>query len=185
MTVRPILFAAPMVRAIISGAKTQTRRVIMSIGADKLCPYGAPGDRLWVRETFAEFPAPGDFIYRADFEEPLADRLKWEPSSRMPHRASRLTLAVTGVRVERLQEITEADARAEGISRVPFRPDDGFPICDGYMVGQDDGVSTLGPTARGVFEGLWESINGKRPRCSWGDNPWVWVVEFQRAEVTP
>jgi len=143
MTVRPILFAAPMVRAIISGAKTQTRRVIMSIGADKLCPYGAPGDRLWVRETFAEFPAPGDFIYRADFEEPLADRLKWEPSSRMPHRASRLTLAVTGVRVERLQEITEADARAE----------------------------------------QWESIDG--PRCSWGDNPWVWVIAFQRAEVTP
>jgi len=177
---RPILFAAPMVRAIISGAKTQTRRVMMSIGAGsrmpaanpsrtatdgrwwthpngwERCPYGVPGDRLWVRETFAEFPLPGDFVYRADHDERFPAELTWRPSIHMPRRASRLTLAVTGVRVERLQEISEHDARAEGIQ--PLQMDCG--------------------SALPRFEGLWESINGKRPRCSWSDNPWVWVIDF-------
>jgi hypothetical protein len=175
---RPILFSAPMVRAILEGRKTQTRRAIKlrppyvmderddgtpwpydttwSSGdqASPLmpCPYGKAGDRLWVRETFHRCPhCAGGFIsYRAGDDRPLNPKCAahgWKPSIHMPREASRITLGINGVRVERLQEITDADARAEGVS------------------GAEE------------FEELWCSING---RGSWDANPYVWIVDFRR-----
>lgn len=199
MTERPILFSAPMVRAILDGRKTQTRRIVKLKpgqqvderddgsswpwtdydGADMWdwlpCPYGQPGDRLWVRESF--MPAPLDtppsqptptswsIAYAAGGQEEktappgynpmLYNYERWSPSIHMPRWASRITLEITAVRVERLQEIGEADAQAEG--------------CTG---------SPLGPAADLLlFRTLWESIHGPE---SWAANPWVWVVEFRR-----
>lgn len=188
MREKPILFSGPMVRAILEGSKTQTRRVLrvqpseetgsLSIGPyhptaiDRhgeeqpgpetygvysscgefglRCPYGQPGDRLWVRETWAKTyvrQAGAEwFVYatgdnRTDYGGP------WKPSIHMPRAASRITLEITGVRVERLGEISESDARAEGVQSVA------------------------------EFKELWASINGLG---SWEANPWVWVVEFRR-----
>lgn len=192
---RPILFSAPMVRAILSGAKTQTRRVIrashatqtfhdeaLRIGVDQVlatmpseiaCPYGVPGDRLWVRETWGlcrygditdwhRGPVDDDtrewfdVEYRASWI--AGDIGHWRPSIHMPRWASRLTLAVVSVRVERLQDISEADAKAEGV--VPLQMDHG--------------------SYKPAFEGLWDAINAKR--APWSSNPWVFVVEFRRVE---
>ena len=97
----------------------------------------------------------------------------------MPRWASRITLDITVVRVERLQEISEADAMAEGVHGYPFRPDDGWPLCTGYMVGADDGATTLHPKPQDPYRLLWEQING---RGSWDANPFVWVLEFRRQE---
>ncbi|MBD8669783.1 hypothetical protein OQ519_25025 [Pseudomonas lurida] len=213
---RPILFSAPMVRAILEGRKTVTRREVKKRAAldclaagfepaflalpgnADLCPYGKPGDRLWVRETFAfadksgsHDAAPDDHwrparpgmepeIYRCWYRASdghTADGF-WKPSIHMPRWASRILLEITDVRVERLQDITEKQALAEGIVGVPFRPDDGWPICTGYMVGPDDGKTGLQTTAAKAFAGLWDSVGG-----NWNANPWVWVVEFKR--VTP
>ena len=213
MKERPVLFSATMVRAILDGRKTQTRRIIKpqpyidemgnfcwngeNFGQDfngpciqaiaspipssktkrVRCPYGKPGDRLWVRETFNH---DGEkYIYAADLNELGVQKwaAQWKPSIHMPRSASRILLEITGVRVERLQDISEEDAIAEGISRVPFRPCDGWPICDGYMVGKDDGVTGLAAKASTAYKKLWESINGPG---SWDMNPFVWVVEFRR-----
>lgn len=161
MKERPILFSGAMVRAILDGSKTQTRRVckldvrggMPQPELDSLlrcCPYGQPGDRLWVRETWAKTyvrQAGAEwFVYatgdnRTDYGGP------WKPSIHMPRAASRITLEITGVRVERLGEISESDARAEGVQSVA------------------------------EFKELWASINGLG---SWEANPWVWVVEFRR-----
>lgn len=202
MKERPILFSAPMVRAILDGRKTMTRRVVQgaptwessyvlgvhqgvwgihahvdAIGAFRArCPYGEPGDRLWVRETWAEFvdvvtidgshvELGRDFIYRADGEDQKRHTV-WRPSIHMPRAASRLTLEITGVRVERLKDITEADAIAEGLTR------DG----DGWR-GAPKLPWFASPIA--AFRSLWESINGGG---SWDENPFVWVVEFRRIE---
>jgi len=227
---RPILFSAPMVRAILEGRKTVTRRAVKpqpevrmvdmigpmltfknkrgghwlypnakaQIIAD--CPYGKPGDRLWVRETWycdhfevqqGPYLQPadmhdldqsredGELVYAADGLAPYEqDQPTWKPSIHMPRWASRILLEITDVRVERLQDITEEQALAEGIVGVPFRPDDGWPICTGYMVGPDDGKTGLQTTAAKAFAGLWDSVGG-----NWNANPWVWVVEFKR--VTP
>ena len=165
MTERPILFSAPMVRAILDGNKTQTRRVV-KLKPDYMetflrlpnkvacCPYGQPGGRLWVRETFedCESALHSCVLYRADGGTPGT---KWTPSIHMPRWASRITLEITGVRVERLQDISEEDAISEGTP---------FP-CGGWV---------------GGYQKLWESIHGPG---SWDLNPWVWVVEFKR--VTP
>lgn len=212
---RPILFNGPMVRAILEGRKMVTRRAVKvqpqskgDIGSYGLgqpfirhpdptkrnpeCPYGRPGDRLWVRETcfindYREANVPVDeranvdLVYRAD---PLPDwegeesLITWRPSIHMPRWASRILLEITDVRIERLQDISEQQAMAEGIIGVPFRPDDGFPICTGYMVGPDDGRTVLTPTAAEAFAELWNSTGG-----DWDANPWVWVVEFKR--ITP
>ncbi len=198
MRERPILFSAPMVRAILAGAKTQTRRVVKpqpwasccieegfegeppfvysALGGNGpghdvsetrspcRCPYGQPGDRLWVREAYrlcaeadATPPRDTDAAYRVWYEADAPHQPgfgKLRPAMFMPRWASRITLEVTGVRVERLQDISTGDCWAEGIESSP----DVNPLheyCD-----------------------LWESINGPG---SWDANPWVWVVEFRRA----
>ncbi len=204
MTDRPILFSAPMVRAILSGSKSQTRRVLkqatgpsLSVGMDDdepgvaalswlwgdgpghdvhetikrvNCPYGQPGDRLWVRETFVQgYPLvdgnPDQFDddgnlkplqtwYRAsvsphfcwsDDDGGTVDAVPWKPSIHMPRWASRITLEVTGVRVERLGDLSESDARQEGVA------------------------------SRDEFIELWKSINGQ-----WESETWTWVLQFRK-----
>lgn len=204
MTEHPILFSGPMVRAILAGAKTQTRRVCKPEWLRCLdseddedrakavagCPYGAPGMRLWVRETWAEAGnedhAPLDprrALYRADtkpgdygadvFQDGREYFDGWRPSIHMPRWASRIDLEVTGVRVERLQEISEEDARAEGVDEwIPCE------IRTGIRARIWGGGKRQG-TAREHFSILWDSINSKRG-YGWDANPWVWVIEFRR-----
>jgi len=181
MNERPILFSGPMVQAILAGTKTQTRRVVKNPytaaihAADSKNvpwvsdrPYGEAGDRLWVRETWKpwpntagpEFRGPDDMgaIYAATWDK--SGGYGWKPSIHMPRWASRLLLEVVSVRVERVQDIGEADARAEGVDHIPAAP--------------------AALTHRAAFSGLWNSINSGRG-YSWTVNPWVWVVEFRRA----
>lgn len=197
MNEHPILFSGPMVRAILEGRKTQTRRVITPqtngwnpIQGDKniwywcteadqdwsdkrFCPYGQPGDRLWVRETFAYAPRES-FVYRADyddwyhFSETVSIKtgetmpLVWKPSIHMPRLVSRINLEITQIRVERIQEISELDARAEGI-----------------VWQKDFGNGLESRDARIPFGDLWNALNDPRG-YGWNDNPWVWVIEFRR-----
>jgi len=214
MKERPILMSAPMVRAILEGRKSQTRRIVKpqpTLGSPlpaaaasgnwtwsrrggfsftvsnspsgpsdiaEDCPYGAPGDRLWVREKwgykaqFFEHDAPngGDVVYGADGEPEGCHGTAWRPSIHMPRNLCRITLEVTGVRVERLQDIGKdghkaASVLAEGITtdeiehyRKFFHPND----CPAL-----------------AFAALWEAINGAG---SWAANPFVWVIEFKRLE---
>lgn len=185
MAERPILFSGPMVRAVLSGAKSQTRRVVkpqatsgphdleQTIGTpDSLaafvrhrCPYGVPGDRLWVRETWG----PGPF-YRAD-DETISPSDGWRPSIHMPRWASRLTLEVVNVRVERLQDISDEDARAEGCPcYVCGAPLDGRSENDCHCFHKQADAYD--------FRNLWDSINAER--APWASNPWCWVVSFKR-----
>lgn len=216
MKERPILFSGPMVRAILEGRKTMTRRVVkLRYGADVVvtngqvwkparvdyasyvdCPYGQVGDQLWVRETFAysvidpdglspeDDPENYDIIYRADPERPNGgwtdgegNRINapWRPSIHMPRWASRILLEITGVRVERLHEISEADAQAEGVERV-IAGVGWRRYCDPDS--EEVGVPPCGD-ARRSFRSLWKFINGDE---SWNANPWVWVVEFKRVQ---
>jgi len=230
---RPILFSGPMVRAILDGSKTQTRRVVDRVArrgrvtefnpsdtpgydwtfrdsemrwhdlraADLLarCPFGQPGDRLWVRESHAfqsvASTAHDEYVvYQADGEirphdwsmeldrdfvgEPLdldsdfvhdnalgeAFVQRWRPSIHMHRWASRVTLEITEVRVERVQSISEADAKAEGVQGVPTLSSE----------------HPLGLVGR--FRELWDSINAARGH-GWGANPWVWVVAFRRVDA--
>ncbi|NIL23503.1 morphogenetic protein [Yersinia mollaretii] len=198
MRERPILFNAEMVNAILSGRKTQTRRIIsektlhlFGVAASagechpielcdqrsqsyylEFCPLGKPDDQLWVRETFGQYRvAPSGFVYRADGELSCGDPERWTPSIHMPRWASRINLLITGVRVERLRDISEQDAAAEGLE------------C--YI---DDGVPYYGPFNNGdcrpdvVFRGLWDSIYGKKEGENWEANPWVWVIEFEQVK---
>ncbi len=147
------------------------------------CPYGQPGDRLWVRETWGSpdadhplvddghNPEPGDrVVYRANksdnYQWSNCDTFVWRPSIFMPKWASRILLEVTDVRVERVQEITIDDIEAEGVYRIE----------DGQDCGRDTFLNT------GNFLDLWDSINAKRG-FGWNTNPWVWVVEFKRVVV--
>ncbi len=199
MTDRPILFSAPMIRAILAGTKTQTRRTIkgeglfVSSGAidghgvvsmtdagirEVRCPYGQPGDRLWVRETWLTVMGE-DTFYRADYaHDPAGDRahgVAWKPSIHMPRSRSRITLEVTGVRVQRLQAISEADAVAEGIEPIGHTGPDAGP--NRYSLRMGHGWANA-PTAAECYRLLWETINGPG---SWDADPLVWVVEFRRA----
>lgn len=229
---RPILMSAPMVRAILAGEKTQTRRVVKSpstkhqdvvfvfddinnawwpffsddgessvtddgMEAPIECPYGRPGDRLWVREAWrtdmaydpyspAQIDSGASLFYLADDKasrvnhHPECGPHQWgryRPGMFMPRWASRINLEITAVRVERLQDISSRDCLAEGIAEVEFRPDDGFPMCLGYMVGPNDGKASLKVTPQEAYRELWEQINGPG---LWELNPWVWVVEFKR-----
>lgn len=206
MKERPILFSAPMVRAILGGNKTQTRRVVKPQPGTQMesvlqhnrpewpCPYGNPGVRLWVRETFADLRGTG-IEHRSDPSGPLqryafaADCLpgsyrdqarrdfgvKWKPSIHMPRAASRITLEITGVRVERLSDCSETDAIAEGIERC----EDGVGWRRGPVSGDIPNTATRTAFPKLAYQSLWESINGTG---SWDANPWVWVVEFKRVE---
>ena len=214
MRERPILFSGPMVRALLAGTKTQTRRVVKpqpdsthsgypywNIGGYRAswcrgaedggplvptnplrCPYGQPGDRLWVRETHMNWwkldPAnpegPRLFshvaAYAADGYE-LEPGERWIPSIHMLRAASRILLEITGVRVERLQDISEADARAEGIECMAGDPECGYR----NYLDQSGKDWTLSP--RESFQSLWESINGP---ASWSANAWVWPLDLRR-----
>lgn len=175
---RPILFSAPMVSAILASTKTQTRRAVkgwalewlqpgmftpeyVALPDNRACPYGQPGDRLWVREAFGVDDEDGSILYWADPDTAQAaqhakaceDRFpRCRPSIHMPRTACRITLEITSVRVERLHDISEADALAEGPAA----------HCDGPWH---------------AYRSLWTLINGP---ASWDANPWVWVVEFKR-----
>ncbi|HCF1158770.1 hypothetical protein [Pseudomonas aeruginosa] len=199
---RPILFSGPMVRAILEGRKTVTRRVVKpqpdflgsmvdpntpfktldaGLHARITCPYGEPGDRLWVRETWglqvrSYGGGAGEFIvYRATNPDAIYCRssegreypVKWKPSIHMRRHSSRILLEITAVRVERLQDISEEQALAEGVRGEP---------CDHARQACAD-IGCWGDTAKGAFGFLWESLNGEG---SWAANPWVWVVEFKR-----
>ena len=206
MTERPILFNAPMVRALLDGSKTQTRRLVkpqptldtnrwdvdaistLWIGTGpsaatggtrqtwgwSRCPYGKPGDRLWVREAIHLVPdqEPDDgtgrvlSAYSADGVLTVADAWPWKrnnlPSMHCPRGLSRIDLEVTGVRVERLQDISEADAKAEGSPACARRVVGLNGGCDSYLCG---------------YRQLWKQINGAG---TWDANPWVWVIDFRK-----
>lgn len=201
---RPILFSAPMVRALLAGRKTQTRRVMKKppTGVHGLrlalatCPYGRPGDRLWVRETFKAV-ASGEvkdgygevrygWAYAADATTSWAKHptiihdmtgqpetgpmqfraVPWKPSIHMPRKACRLVLEITDVRVQRLQEITEDDAIAEGV--------DG-PMCAELAI-KTPWRDVAAPVAVHTYAALWDSINGAG---AWNSNPWVWALTFK------
>lgn len=198
MTVRPILFSAPMIRALLDGKKTQTRRVakfiepieggrfhirahgggsygvaeadVARVAAD-YAPYEI-GDLLWVRETWwhgsfdftpdqykGVAPEPALFFRATDGHRPIFD---WKPSIHMPRWASRLTLTVKDVRVQKLRRIGEADALAEGV-------EDEL---------RDNNGNVCWTPATMFFENLWDTINGNRPGCAWDDNPWVVALTF-------
>lgn len=206
---RPILFSGPMVRALVDGRKTQTRRIVKPRRASSLFaleddgtpvwadsyimdpgnaewrmrdnPYGVPGDRLWVKETHAIVPRtayamsegvqqnlrPDDnhdaAVYFADWERSKPGR--WRPSIHMPRWASRLTLEVTEVRVERLLDCSDADAQAEGLQWVTPG-----------MWSVDRTLPIIGVDARQVYFELWDHINGAGAAET---NPWVWAVSFR------
>ncbi|MAG64631.1 MAG: hypothetical protein CMK74_01975 [Pseudomonadales bacterium] len=215
---RPILFSGAMVRAILDGRKTVTRRVVKPQPAndwrftggygritskhphkDKFgvfirrgehtdftevdiipCPYGQPGDHLWVRETcFINGPSKGsEVIYKADplpnWEGEETD-IRWRPSIHMPRWASRIQLEITAVRVERLQEISEEQAQAEGIERDGKMP----TLWKRGPLHGDQNLVHVTNFPKLAFRSIWEAINGPE---SWGANPWVWVVEFHRID---
>ena len=246
MKERPILFSGPMVRAILDGRKTQTRRIIKPVqprtngmwpaGRNPVpdCPFGANGDVLWVRETWA--PVNGEcgpgFAYKADgaFSQPeydgkdygagpsfnyekypgeytmwYADLLSgapghpWKPSIHCPRWASRITLEITEVRVERLQDISEDDAKAEGVERLDterYAPDwdrSVCPQCGGTLLYTGLGAN-LGvmpdcdclecDTYKKRFKHLWNHINGNAANegDAWAENPWLWAISFRRVE---
>ena len=194
MPIKPILFNTDMVRAILDGRKSCTRRICKDANeytvpdmefynadrrtyavynfvdkehmeqlstAERTCPI-CTGDILYVRETWKE--APKGYYYYEDWQRnDIADITKWKPSIHMPKEAARIWLKVTNVRVERLQEITEVQAQAEGCN---------------------SGLLTGACTARGQFEDLWNSTVKKSDldRYGWDASPWVWVIEFERCE---
>lgn len=195
-----LMFKAPLVRAILSGQKTQTRRLVKdkkgtfpfgdnwdleAIRRNYGDPYGQPGDRIYVRETFVQGykedrdtgmlltcdeegnEIPKTTWYRAtDLGLTWSDdgesevNVPWKPAIHMPKDLARIWLEVTGVRVERLQNISETDAEAEGV---------------GFLREVPDADETL--TAKQLFECLWDSTGG-----DWSENPWVWVIDFKRIE---
>lgn len=198
MTERGMIFNGEMVRAILDGRKTQTRRTVKpqpdEDGLAKVtngpwvdtsernyrCPFGDVGDRIWVRETWAEAgaSAPDLKLYRANYPEhvpshyenvPPANEIRWTPSIHMPRWASRILLEIIDVRVERLNAISEHDAQAEGVAK----------LRGGFWQHYQPGWTQHQLSARGSFVTLWKSIYGEE---SWNSNPWVWVIEFKRVE---
>lgn len=201
MEERPILFSGPMVRAILGGRKTQTRRVVKPSANQKRyvkktwvreptqsewnemagtaaavligqgdyehCPYGKPGDRLWVRESFVTINR--EIVYAAGYQtsRPYLG-CKWKPSIHMPRWASRITLEITGIRLERVQDISNEDAFSEGCRAYPDRE---------YWNEDHGGPVVLADTPRDEFKYLWDSINAKRG-YGWDKNPWVWAIGF-------
>ena len=221
---RPIIFSGPMIRALIAGTKTQTRRVVKPqpytdapgvyadayaggprwawwlpdgrmVRPETFAPYACVGDVLWVREAHALI-WPGDYAperdqdcrveYRADGEPTRLpgdwpaecghdpECPKWRPSIYMPRWACRLRLRVTGVRIERLQHISEDDARAEGVMPLPLQ--EGYSGC-WWTADVTAGAALHRQSPRDAYHALWDSIHGKR--APWASNPWVWVVTFE------
>ena len=212
MTERPIIFSAPMVREILAGTKTQTRRVVKFKPWHQIeerddgspwpwmydddrasdhwvpCPYGQPGDRLWVKEQTIKVEDQGWIgpIYTesdagrqslewgyGEYDDPdhiPPHAIKRRPSLFMTRAMSRITLEILGVRVERLQDISEKDAEAEGASEAPM-----------HMATMYSQAAVLRSRYREGFEDLWESLHGPG---SWDANPWVWVIEFKRLNQT-
>mgnify|MGYP000644442201 CR=1 FL=1 len=173
MSDRPIIFSAPMIRALLDGRKTQTRRVLKPHGDTFSAPSYRRGDRLYVRE--AAHIDGTSVNYRADHPGDSAG-LGWRPSIHMPRWASRITLEITGVRVERLQDISPFDCEAEGVQRLPLQDDQPQPW---WTADVSAGPILHSRSALGAYHRLWETINGPD---SWDANPWVWVVEFKRQE---
>ena len=216
MTERGMIFNGEMVRALLSGRKTQTRRIIKdcTVGRDQIskfiqiekkfigcypedvpelirecCPYGIPGDRIWVREAFRVHSRATDvatLVYKASERNSWTEQThrvpvavcnkpatpeKWTPSLHMPRWASRILLEITDVRVERLNAISEEDATAEGVPPAgSLLPD--YPGT--FLTPKGDFA-----TAKVAFQRLWESIYGEE---SWKANGWVWVISFKRIE---
>lgn len=215
---RPILFSSEMVKAILDGRKTQTRRVIKEFPVEgfrwagwvvssvdkkdegkatiapesnseycitgnikKSCPHGKIGDILYVREAFHVWIPNGKEIphYRATNRDRICEELGWKPSIHMPKKFSRIKLEITGIRVERLQDITDKDCIAEGIDLKDFCvcPDDEF--IDGVRFCLNCGKRFT--DIKGEFEELWDSINEKRG-YGFEKNPWCWALEFKKLE---
>ncbi|HHR3950772.1 TPA: hypothetical protein ACS5Z2_002341 [Salmonella enterica] len=210
-----VIFNDEMVRAILDGRKTQTRRIMKPQPADDVargafpnkdaigwisslnhkfgsttahfCPYGNPGDRIWVRETFRVHSRATDvatLVYRASVRNSWTEQThrvpvavcnkpatpeKWTPSIHMPRWARRILLEITDVRVERLNAISENDAQAEGVAQ----------LRGGFWKHYQPSWTQHQLSARGSFVTLWKSIYGDE---SWYSNPWVWVIEFKRIE---
>lgn len=198
MKERGIIFNAEMVKAILDGRKTQTRRIVKNVMLDNgiwlkkptktrsgttthvldapkhnLCPLGKIGDRLYVREAFkAGVCTESTIAYKAthkpsDLEEGWYEEIKWTPSIHMPRWASRITLEITDVRVERLNDISRSDAIAEGAPP-------SHPTID--AISRECGFPDF---SRSWFGQTWWHIYGKK---NWQDNPWVWVIEFKKVE---
>lgn len=214
MTERGMIFNAEMVRAILDGRKTQTRRPIKwkqtrftEIGEREdgskwpwsedaehacdfwhPCPFGAVGDRIWVRETWARYNIDQDshdMAYRATIPEDWPESGRWRPSIHMPRWASRITLEITDVRVERLNAISEQDAQSEGVhtevwdQTVVAR---NYAAIDEFFQFWSEDMPhyvEMNQLYRSSFRSLWESIYGAE---NWQANPWVWVIEFKRVE---
>lgn len=218
MRERPILFRGEMVRAILAGQKTQTRRIVkpppvlheflpgdtrfafvppqtqngyLAVGCHVIdknntsyikLPYGGPGDLLWVRETWgygrnrSAFSQP-HVVYRADAGEPRVASDFWKPSIHMRREHCRLVLEITGVRVERLQDISREDAIAEGIQVLPLQSAD-----DPSAWWQSAPGVNQERTPQASFQALWRSIHGAD---SWDANPWLWVIGFRPFPQTP
>lgn len=224
MKERGIIFNAEMVRSILSGQKTQTRRIVKGVpsphdfqgwvmsssdrkdegkacwgvGEDPLIsqmilvrpPFGEVGDRLWVRETWRRFnradecgcespcscPSNGAPLYRASYDD---GESKWRPSIHMPRGASRILLEITGVRVEKLNDISEADAQAEGITFTDYGLSRFRTQKPGWFWRKSSSSDECLSSAYWAFCNLWTNVYGEE---SWRSNPWVWVIEFKRVE---
>jgi hypothetical protein len=195
MKQRPILFSKPMVFAIMDGIKTQTRRVVKGLALEylsdgvgfapefvaspenNLCPYGKVGDQLWVKETVWVDADTKEFKWYAHQRIFKVDRVRdnarlW-PSIHMKRAWSRIQLEITGIRVERLQDISEDDAKAEGVEsdHTEFEMIYWVEGVTGYKLSERYAAS-----AKEAYQRLWETINGPG---SWDANPWLWVVEFK------
>jgi len=195
MKERPIIFNTENVKAILDGRKTQTRRIVkpqpeltitdeqykdnmrlLLYGGGRFCPYGEIGDRLWVRENWRVitddnryaivFKDGGMKFFDGQTTYKIEDY--WKPSFFLPKWASRITLEITGVRVERLQEITTWDMEAEGLPYKIERKNEAEEICESEV-------------AQEWFRCLWDSLNAKRG-YGWEVNSWVWVIEFKKVE---
>lgn len=210
MNEHPIIFGGDMVKAILEGRKTQTRRImpIMPIGKGyKPCQYGVVGDLLWVRESWTyfgdkDFQIPKAVMYRANYDG-LSNPYPFNSPIFMPKWASRIWLEITGIRVEKVQEITEEDAKAEGVRPncvgAEYVEDIGWivkpanlcPACKPIGICQFinewidysniDGCGNPCDSAKESYQTLWDSLNAKRG-YGWEKNPWVWVLEFRKAD---
>lgn len=165
MKERPLLFRTPLVRAILDGRKSQTRRAMKSHAVGRECPYGVPGDRLWVREAWQQLTdrtgRPDGMVYRADDEQPglPLPGPRWRAGIFLRRQHARIILEITEVRVQRLQDITDADAAAEGVGAA------------------DTDWTAYRP--RAAFRDLWNRIHGDE---SWHANPYVWALTFRRLQ---